>query len=94
MILSHIIKDSLLKEIFTEDVCRFLVTWILISLELGDISGDEESEILCQLNTTVDAGGTGRVTYIYRPQFHIREKLLIYHLLQTCKKGERHMISC
>ena len=45
--------------------------WILISLELGDISGDEESEILCQLNTTVDAGGTGRVTYIYRPQFHI-----------------------
>ncbi len=49
--------------------------WILISLELGDISGDEESEILCQLNTTLDAGGTGRVTYIYRPQFYIREKL-------------------
>jgi len=60
--------------------------WILISLELGDISGDEESEILCQLNATVDAGGTGRVTYIYRPQFHIREKLFNLSSLADLEK--------
>lgn len=60
--------------------------WILISLELGDISGDEESEILCQLNTTVDAGGTGRVTYIYRPQFYIREKLFKLSSIENVEK--------
>ncbi|MCL9993104.1 recombination protein RecF, partial [Escherichia coli] len=40
-----------------------------------EIGGDEESELLCQLNTTVNGGGTGRITYIYRPQFYIREQL-------------------
>ena len=49
--------------------------WVIISLELDDIGGEEESQILCQLNTTIDGGGTGRVTYIYRPQYVIRKML-------------------
>lgn len=49
--------------------------WVIISLEFDEIGGDEESELLCQLNTTVNGGGTGRITYIYRPQFYIREQL-------------------
>ncbi|MEN4871435.1 ATP-dependent nuclease [Kosakonia cowanii] len=49
--------------------------WVIVSLEFDEIGGDEESELLCQLNTTVNGGGTGRITYIYRPQFYIREQL-------------------
>lgn len=68
-------KRYLLENDFHRGLGTAFGHWVIISLEFDEIGGDEESELLCQLNTTIDGGGTGRITYIYRPQFYIREKL-------------------
>lgn len=68
-------KRYLLENDFHRGLGSAFGHWVIVSLEFDEIGGDEESELLCQLNTTVNGGGSGRITYIYRPQFYIREQL-------------------
>ncbi|EAO3106300.1 DUF2813 domain-containing protein, partial [Salmonella enterica] len=87
-------KRFLLENDFHRGLGSAFGHWVIVSLEFDEIGGDEESELLCQLNTTVNGGGTGRITYIYRPQFYIREQLFKLNEIEDYeeRKGAYHTL--
>lgn len=68
-------KKFLLEKDFHRGLDFAFGHWVIVTIELDDIKGNEETEVLCQFNVTPDAGGCGRVTYIYRPSYYVREQL-------------------